>query len=182
MEKTRKAYAEILNILNKYKDICNYDISNLKSIAERHLFGLELKENYGLNIDPKNIYYSNYYKHNDYMGVGWWGKKHQRTIGWPDNDKQPKNELLCYISFSTGAYIFDEDYPKELFQEFWEELKSYNPKYTDSHNHCLYFSMDNAPKIFNEFEAILKKYHERNKKESKQRQIERLQNELNNLN
>ena len=54
--KFEKAYKEIIEVLNKYKDICVYDISDMESKAKKHLFGIELKEKYGFNVEPKDIY------------------------------------------------------------------------------------------------------------------------------
>jgi len=71
--------------------------------------------------------------------VGWWGEKYGRHISWSDDGKQPEDELLLVISFPTGAYIFGDDYPTEFFKEFFQELKTYNPKYTDTTNKTLYF-------------------------------------------
>lgn len=179
---TKKAYKEILEIVTKYKDICNYDVNDLTNISEKHLLGLELKEKYGFNIKPTDIRSLSWNDFGDYKHLGQFGEKYRRTISWSDDGKQPKDELLFLINFSTGAYIFGDDYPTELFQEFWQELKSYKPKYVDSHNNYLYFSLDNAGKIFNEFNDILKKYYEKNRLDAKQRKIKKLQEELNQLN
>jgi len=177
----KEAYKEILEVVNKYKDICVYDVSDMDSKAKKHLFGIELNEKYGLDIKPRDIRSLEYNNFGDYRSIGWWGLKYNRTISWEDNGKQPEDELLCYLGFSTGAYIFGDDYPTELFKEFWEELKTFNPKYTDTTNKNLFFSIDNAKSIFNEFPVILKKYYEKNKEDSKRRKIKKLQSELDNL-
>ena len=175
---TKKAYKEILDVINKYKDSVVFDYGDLLCKSEIHLFGIELKEKHGFNVNPKNINSLDSIRFNDFMYLGWHGKKYNRTISWEDNGKQPKDELLLVLNFSTGAYIFgnisEDDYPKELFQEFFQELKSYKFKYIDSVNHYLYFDMDNAGKIFNEFPHVLAKYYEKNKKDYKLREIKRL--------
>jgi hypothetical protein len=180
-KKTKKAYKEILDVVNNYRDIIVYDISDLEKKSETHLFGIKLKEKYGFDINPTDIYSLDWTRFGDYRSIGWFGKKYNRTISWSDNGKQPKDELLLEIGFSTGAYIFGDDYPTELFQQFWQELKNYSPKYIDTTNKNLYFSMENASKVFNDFKTILDKYYEINKKDSKERKIKKLKEELNKL-
>lgn len=180
-EESKKMYSEILSILDKYSDNCIYDIRDLKQKSECHLFGIKLKEIYGLNIDPKIINSSNYIRFGGYMSIGMWGEKYKRTIAWPDDDRQPEDELLLCIGFPTGAYIFGRDYPTDLFQKFFNELKSYKPKYTDSLNTNLFFDMGNAKGIFNNFNDILKKYHDLNKEDFKQRKIKELEKQLESL-
>jgi len=180
--KAEQAYKEILDVLKKHKDVCIYDVSELDSLAKKHLFAIELREKFGLNIELHDITSLDYNRLGEHVSIGMWGTKHDRKISWSDDGKQPENELLLVISFPCGAYIFGNssanDYPTELFNEFFEELKTYNPKYTDGHNHTLYFSTENASKIFNEFQRILRKYHELNTIDAKKRKIKRLQEEI----
>lgn len=178
LEATKKAYNEILKAMKKHKDICVFDIETLERQSNIHLYGLELKEKYGLDIDPKQVKSTSFNEFHGYCRLYKVGKDFNNSISWSDDGRQPDNELLLNIAFPTGAYIFGEDYPKVLFQKFFLELKSYNPKYTDSHNHCLYFSMDNAKDVFNNFVAIYKKYCEINKEDFKQRKIERMKADL----
>ena len=181
-KETKKAYEEIIDVISKYKDLVNFDYNDLERKSKYHLFGIELKEQYGLNIEPKDIYSLDWNKFGEYMSIGLFGEKYRRTISWSDDGKQPEDELLLQLSFSTGAYIFGEDYPQEFFQRFFKELKSYNPKYSDTNNKNLYFTLDSAKTIFNEFPEILKKYRQENKEDFKRRQIEKLQKELDKLN
>lgn len=181
MENTKKAYAAILKLMKKHKDICVFDIKDLEYIADKHLFGLKLKEEYGFDINPTRINSLDWNSLGEYISIGYWGEKYRRTISYPDNGEQPKDELLLRISFSTGPFIFGGDYPQEFFYKFFQELKTHNPKYIDSANKSLYFSMDNAGKMFNEFNSILRKYNELNKEDIKQRQILKMEAELNKL-
>lgn len=180
-EESKKMYSEILYILEKYADDCVYDIEDLKQKSECHLFGLKLKEIYGLDIEPKRITSTDYIRFGEYISIGMWGEKHRRTISWSDDDRQPKDELLLCIGFSTGAYIFGQDYPTDLFKKFFNELKSYKPKYTDSANTNLFFGMDNAKEIFNKFNDILKKYKDLNKEDFNKRKIKELEKQLKSL-
>jgi len=167
MDKAQKAYKEVFNILNKHKEICMFDIQDLKRKSNIHLFAIELKEKYNLNIDVDRVNSPDYINFNEYIKIGWWGKKHRRTISWSDDGKQPDDELLCVLCFSTGAYIFGEDHPKDLFMEFWEELLKYKPKYKDTTNNNLYFSIETSANIFNDFPEILNRFREKNNKDAK---------------
>lgn len=182
-EESKKMYSEILFILDKYSNDCIYDIRALKQKSEYHLFGLKLKEFYGLDIDPKRINSIDYIRFGEYMSIGMWGEKHRRTISWSDDDRQPEDEMLLCIRFPTGPYVFGGDYPEDLFQKFFNELKSYKPKYIDTSNKNLFYSMDNdnAKEIFNSFNDILKKYHDLNKEDFKQRKIKELEKQLDSL-
>lgn len=187
-KESKKAYEEVLEVISKYGDALVFDYKDLKNKSEYHLFGLELKEKYGLDIDPKEVYSLDYQKFGEYKVIGRFGEKYRRTVSWSDDGKQPEveGEMLFSLCFPTGGYIFGgtifgNDYPTEIFQEFWLELKSYNPKYSDTVNHCLYFSLENAAPLFNSFSEIKKKYHEKNVVDAKKRKIEKLKKEIETL-
>ena len=177
MEKTKKGYEEILKVLNKYKDEIVFDVDDLKRKAKHHLFGIELVEKYGFKIDPKQIHCTNWQKLMGNMYIGFWDGK-RKTIPWSDDGRQPKNEILLSLEYPTGAYIFGDDYPGEFFQKFFLELKTYNPKYIDTKNYCLYFALDNAGKIYNAYEGILKRYRKENEQDIKQRKIKKMKEDL----
>lgn len=174
----KKAYSDIFRLLKKKKDLVKIDIDQLEREAEVHLFGLELVEKYGFNIDPKSVRTLDWVDLGDYTRIAWYGPKYNRSISWEDFRSQPKDELLLQIRFSTGPYIFGDDYPVELFGKFFLELVALSPKYCDSRNNSLYFSMDNAGETFNKFPEILQKYVNINKRDRKNREIERLKKEL----
>lgn len=176
LETTKKAYNEILKAMKKHKDICAFDIERFEIKAKLHLYGLELKETYGLDINPKDVNSFTFNSFHEYIKIYKVGESNK--ISWSDDGRQPDNELLVDICFPTGAYIFGEDYPTDLFQKFFLELKAYNPKYSDTANKSLYFSMDNAKDVFNNFPTILKKYYEINKEDSKQRKILKMKADL----
>lgn len=184
LEITRQAYSEILNALNKHREICAFDVDGLGRRAKTHLFGLELKEKYGLNIDPYRIDSLDWNRFGEYRSIGVFGEKHNRRISWSVDGRQPENELLFMIGFPTGPYIFgdgdiyNKDYPQGFFQKFWLELKSFNPDYVDEANHALYWSVENAKEVFNSFEEILEKYNELNREDIKQRRIDKMKKEL----
>lgn len=185
--KIKEAYLEILAVCEKHKELSKQyeysDIDKMIEEANRHLFGFKIYEEYGIDLPHGNIpRAAQYCRIDDARFIGFYGEKYNRTVSWEDNGKQPEDEFLLQLSFSTGAYIFGDDYPQELFKEFFNELKNYQPKYSDSHNNCLYFSMDNASKIYNDFPSILSKYYTKNKTQSKERKIKTLQAELDKLN
>jgi|WetSurMetagenome_2_1015567.scaffolds.fasta_scaffold428782_1 hypothetical protein len=176
--KAKLAYAEIMDLLKKHKDICVFNIDEIQRMIDLHLYGIQLNEDYGLEINPVDISSIDWYRCKEYCSIGLWGEKHNRTISWPDIDKQPEDETLLGISFPTGPFIFSADsnvfnseYPQEFFQKFWNELKSYNPDYIDSHNSSLYWKINNAKNIFNDFDSIMEKYRALNKEDYKRRKI-----------
>ena len=180
MNTTEKAYKEILKVLNKYKSEIVFDVDDLERKAKHHLFGVELVEKYGFNLDPKGIGSTDWQRLRENVHIGFFDGE-RRSISWSDDGRQPKNETLLYINYPTGAYIFGSDYPTELFQKFFLELKSYNPKYIDTANSGLFFDLDNAGKIFNAYDSIVKRYYEENKEDLKMRKIKQLKDELSKL-
>ena len=100
-------------------------------------------------------------------------------------DKQPEIDrwLLC-ISFSTGAYIFGDDYDTETFDAFFKELiKTYKPEFIDYPNNKLFWYIEdtNAPKAASSLTQVYDKYLEKHQDKGKQYEIERLQAELDRL-
>lgn len=174
-----KAYKEIFEVLDKYKDIINININNLRNKSEIHLFKLKL-DSYGIYVPLNTIHNTTHIRIDYNRVIGLWdGEK--RKVSWPDDGNQPENEYLFCISFPTGPYFFDEDYPKSLFSKFFNELKTYNPKYCDSHNSSLYYSIENAGKVYNNYRNICNKYYELNKEDRKKRKIDKLKEEINKL-
>jgi len=51
----------------------------------------------------------------------------------------------------------------------------------DSANKSLYFDLDNAGKIYNAYDSIIKRYYEENKEDLKQRKIKQMKEELSKL-
>jgi len=174
----KKAYQEILKVCNKYNI---EELAKIQYEMENKMYFIELEEKYGLKISNyiSNNSSKNFVRINEYLTIAIWGEEHNRTIC--NIDTQPIDEILLQISFPTGAYIFGDDYPKEIFKDFFEELKSYNYKYIDKINDNLYFTLENSKDIFNNFNEIFKKYLEMYRNNYKQRQIEKLEKELESL-
>lgn len=87
---------------------------------------------------------------------------HDREIPCPDEEYNVIDGWYLRFSFSTGAYMFHSGYPKKTFNKFFEHLKSYNPCYTDTMNHTLYFSLDRdreqAQKVYKDYPDLQDKY------------------------
>lgn len=177
---TEKAYNAIFKLIVKNKDLVRIDLERLQTASKLHLLELKLREEYGLNLpegcikstDWSEIAPNMYICRIDGM---------ERRISWSDDGNQPDNELLLKIGFPTGAYIFGEDCLTEVFNKFFVELKSYSPKYSDTVNHCLYFTMDNAKFVYNAYKEIYNKYSEQAKYYREEKRIADLKKELEKL-
>lgn len=178
---TQQAFDSVIKAMSQHKGLFESEISRLESNKTKHLFAAEVAEKSGIVFPAYKVHYNDCVHLNDYMVINYFGPN-RGQISWPDNGEQPNGEYLLKLYFPTGAYIFGDDYPKELFKQFFNELKSYSPDYLDSNNSSLYFKLENAKKIFDNFYAILQKYHKINKKDAKERQIAKLRAELESLN
>ena len=181
LEQATNIYNEIFTVLDKYKDFIVFDEYSLKERAEQHLFGLELKHVYGYNIDPKGIYSTCYANLSQYIHISKWWDGCGKEISWSNDGRQPQNETLCVVSFPTGAYILGSEYLPELFNEFFVELKSFDPKYADDHNHSLYFTLENGARVYNSLYELIKKYVEKYKKLYAELQIDKLKKQLSDM-
>ena len=184
-------------IFKKIIDICEKNIDEegtLKDIlikGKNRVIRYEWEEKYGIKLDRyARLAEYDYHRIGEYQLIsffedGYKCKKecYGRSISWPEDEKQPVNEWIYSVGFPTGAYIFGEDYEgqKQLFQDFFEELRTYKPDYEDLHNHDLYWKIENAKEIMSNFNDIFKKYYDLNKEELKQREINKLEAKLNAL-
>jgi len=194
-----QAYAEILEVVKKHEKTLNpmyntrvpdpEDLSTvIRMLNVSKEFGILISEDSPsewMNVispDGKRYKY-------DFMNLGFFHG--ERQISWPDDDRQPDNEWLLRICFPTGAYIFgngdclSKEYPVETFNAFFEELRSYGPKYSDTANNSLYFSSDNAMRIYEAFDEIFKRHKtgvvdemKRQKKRELERELARLNEDL----
>ncbi len=182
-------YTKILNICKEYKQYEYDELKDMRNILEKsnnHLMLIEWKEKYWLDISHEYMFYGysyiklsndtifSYFANAKEEQKKWSGK----FINWEDKGKQPKNEWLYQLSFPTWSYIFWSDYTEDLFERFWNELKTYWPKYCDSHNNHMYFSLDNAKWIYNDYRSIYLKYRDIYFQEKKQRDIHDMERKL----
>lgn len=177
--KTIDAYKKILKVIKSCaKDVkldSSVDVSNrLEQLITRE----EIQESFGINLLGCYDYSDTHFRVCSDTYIAKYGSKHNQTISWLDEGKQPKDEWLLAITYPTGAYIFGDDYQKETFEQYFNELKEFEPKYVDTANHCLYYTADKAKAVYEKVGEVLKKYRviaEDNRKASK---IEALKKQL----
>lgn len=177
--KTIDAYKKILKVIKSCaKDVeldSSVDISyKLEQLITRE----EIQESFGISLSNCYEYGATYFCLRDGKFIGKYGSKYNRTISWSDDGKQPEDEWLFVISYPTGAFIFGEDYQQETFKQYFDELKGFEPKYVDTVNHNLYYTVEKAKAVFEKVDEVLKKYRaiaEENRKEAK---IEALKKQL----
>lgn len=171
-------HAALLETLEGYSDILDGNSGlDVRAQLKNTIGFLEVSREFGIDFGKNSSYYYQNFPVNEHTrfvkGV---------HISWSDDGRQPsEDEYLYVISFPTGAYIFGQHYPTELFKEFFHELRSYNPKYTDSANKSLYFGKDNAKEIHRDFPEIIKKYRGKVKDDYKRIRKEQLEEELRKL-
>jgi len=179
---TIDAYKKILKVIKSCaKDAVidsSVDISyKLESLIIRE----EIQDSFGINLSNCYDYGTTYFKVDNDKYIAKYGSKYSRTISWSVDGKQPKDDWLLAVTYPTGAYIFGEDYQKETFAQYFDELKEFEPKYVDEVNHCLYYTADKAKALYEKVDEILNKYKvisEDNRKASK---IEMLKKQLKEL-
>lgn len=182
-----EAYKELLKVVEKYSDVFETDhILPSKTALTHVLTYLEVSKDFDIPLRDIDNCYVGWLKvandYNKFMNIGLFGEQLNRTISWSDDGTQPENEWLLKVGFPTGAYIFGDAYPQETFNAFFVELKSYQPKFCDTANHCLYFTKDNAKAVYENFYPILKKYQGMVADEVKEQRKQKLMKELEQLN
>ena len=167
--KLKEKYDKILELSSE--EGLKIDLEILKRGINAHLQNVELLENYGIDTEKMDKSCMRYFV---------W-EEHSRISVNSGNKKPIVGDRLFVIHYSTGAYIFGDYYPKEMFIDFWNELKSYNPDFYDDINNYLYFKIENAKNIFKDYPLIWEKYKELNKENYKKHQKEKLQRQINEL-
>lgn len=184
-------------IFQKIIDICEQNtdtestLNEIKIKAKNRVIRYDWEEKYGIKLgEDARLAETEYVTFGSYEIISYFKDGYKckeggygRSIAWPEEDKQPVNEWIYSIGFSTGAYIFGQDYDgqQQLFKDFFEELRTYKPDYEDLHNNRLYWKAENAKEIMSQFNVILNKYHDKNREELKEREINKLEAELSKL-
>lgn len=181
LETAKEAHSHVLLIIKDHPELFPMSEPDLRRQLDVHYLYLELVWEYGIDIRKSYVHSTDWFKESDHVTFGRYGGKYNRTISWSSDGRQPEDEFLMNISFSTGPYIFGEDYPQEFFQRFFQELLSLDPDYTDLANKSLYWKIENASAAYKAFPEILKKYGELNKEDIKQRRIAKLEADLQKL-
>lgn len=174
------AYKEILDILDKHKELLkdDYQVCIKSKIANR-ISLQEISKEFGISM--KNDYNPHWIELSENEHIGMFGDKHNRTIPWPDDGVQPEDERLYVISFPTGPYVFGASYPEDTFRSFFDELKGYGVKHIDSHNNNLYFTSEKAGDVHENLKSIMDKHRKLVGDEIKKQKIKSLEDELSNL-
>jgi hypothetical protein len=168
-------YEEILDLFSKF-ETDDYEVERMIKHANEKLKRERLSDQWGIDFTDWNGNVDSYLTKGS-MGA----HAHEHfikfnencSISWSDDGRQPeKGERLYQLSFSTGAYIFGDHYPKELFNQFFVELKAYKPKYSDTNNKCLYFDKQQAKWVHDAYFSILKRYQSKSKQFRKIQQLQ----------
>lgn len=179
-----KAYEEVLEVISANKDLFKEDrVEISESSLSNFIENLQVSELFNIPLAAGGHSYKyltvggGYFKQ-EHIKLTYYGEDLKRSISWSDNGKQPQEEWLMTISFPTGAYIFGDSYPTETFKAFWEELKAFKPKYSDTVNHCLYFTEETAKDVYSAYNNLYEKYRELVQDEVKEQRKKKLQEEL----
>lgn len=181
--KHAELWKEMLDLLDKHNDLIEQDYEiDIRDKLKSRIKAYEIASKFDIELPGKSVgSYVDFVRLDNCRFIGLHGEKYKRTISWPDDGKQPEDEWLYGIHFSSGAFIFHSEYPTKTFDQFFNELKSYGPKYIDTVNHYLYFDETNAKKVNDNYKNIFKKYQELAKKEVTESEIIKLQEKLEKL-
>ena len=183
MNKQIQAYKELQSVIEKYPEEFEHDY-DLKTVIDT-LERLEISEKFGIPLSGTYGYYNVQGDYDNWTRV-YYMDGEVRKISWSDDGRQPEGEWLYCISFPSGAYTFGSaltsTYPIETFKAFWDELKSFDPKYCDTVNHSMYFSEENSKAVYEAFWSIFNKYKGKVQDELKEQRKKELEAELAKLN
>jgi len=95
----------------------------------------------------------------------------------------PHPAELMMISFPSGPYMFGDDYCKDFFDDFLNDIINANPcpDFIDRRNGAVYYRPLNASKGYDNYKRILKNYKEKNVDRLRKLKIEKLQREIERL-
>ena len=140
---------------------------------------------FGLNM-PEGEPWSTYIKLSEHAAVVLWTDR--MDISRPDkNCGSPEmGERLYVVSFPCGPYHLSgagigESYPRESFGRFFDQLKAFGPKYSDTANGKLYFGPGKAQQVHNLFQGMMEKARQWAVEELKQERKAQLEAELERL-
>lgn len=160
------AYKELLKVVKKHEELFDRESptlssANLKGIVE----ALEVAETFNLPLQglQSGTFLRIQGVYDEWTNLSFYGEKEGRTIGCPDGGVQPENEWLFVIRFTCGAYSlggdrYERQYPRNTFDNMFDELKSYGAAFVDSANNSLYFRADKARAVYDAFWPTFKNY------------------------
>ena len=185
MQDKINAYKELQSVVDKYPEQFqdDWDVEKIKETLER----LEISQRFGILLEGVYGQYQVKGAYDNWIRV-YYMDGETRKISWSDDGRQPEGEWLLCISFPTGMYIFGDYFrdekPIETFNNFFNELKNFDPKYVDTVNSCLYFTEENSKivydnfwGIFNEYKAMVKDEMQRQRKKELEEELARLNGE-----
>lgn len=176
--------------LNAYKALYETAKQHRDFISDQHFQPLEekvqeLELSVMFNMKLEYAGFKHYAVPNSYDSwsrILYFGEGLDRKVSFSDNGTQPKNEWLYVVRFAAGPYIFGEyfkdQYPQETFRLFFNELKTFEPKYCDTRNNELYFTKETAHKVHAAFWEIFKKYKDMCQQEYERNRVKELEAEL----
>lgn len=171
----KETYEEMLSLLKKYEDLPN--INHAIWEVERCTRECRRYERWKINKREWDCHYDDDLPCDAFL-------QECEYIPNQENERLHLSSPTTYfvLYFSTGPYIFGNDYPEALFTEFYEELKhTTKPKYADDVNNKLYYTEETASKAYEVVQELYQKYQARYVPESKARRIQALQEELTEL-
>jgi len=185
-------------IIEECKDLCvekttwssdpEEYIKKIVEIAQNQKKIHEFNDKYWVWIPYSSSFGWNYCKISDEMNIIYFkdAEEDKKKRSWcyisrSDDWRQPKEEQLLNIRFSTWAYFLSSAYPIDTFELMRQELKSFWPKYCDTKNRWLYFTLDKCRDVCSKYPDIVKKYKEIAQKESKEKEKEILREKLKKL-
>lgn len=175
-EEMKELLLDIKEKLNKLDELCDEcEIRNFNQKIDKKLKVIEYKEKYDIDLKETDFYNLDwvYIKRNYgsiYIGKG------MKVLN--SNIQPEKDEMLIQFAFPTGAYIFGSYYDEKVFNEFFDELKTFNYKYIDDINSCLYYDMENGAKLFNKYQEICNKYQKKWDKRAIEKEKKELRKQL----
>lgn len=169
----REMIEKIINIVKEFNEEHEWTdeysfLSDLKEKCKKVKIKYEYLDKYNVDIKISNISSEDFITLDSrYADINIYRVKGTKKSGSYilNSEKQPNNELLMRYGHPTGPYIFgghswegDSYYDSELFEKYFDELKSYGYSYIDEVNHHIYYTIENGMKLYKNYESICKKY------------------------
>lgn len=187
LEKLNQAIAIAEELANEWKADLSCQIYQAADTALYRLKlareAMETYERYGYVVADGNRLRTKIYNCDCYLCT--WSKK-SRIL---NSERQPKEgDRILAICFPTGAYIFNNDYDDETMEEFLGELRKFKPDFEDSLNSNMYWYAERGTEVYKALYDIYDKYRDiaksrsaDNAKRKIRSQIEKLENDLREL-
>ena len=191
-EMIEKIYEIVENFDEKHEWTDEYDfLSRVKDNCKKFKKKYEILDKYDVDININKILTDeNIELKSEYANIHIWritGTKESRCYIL-NSEKQPNNELLMCYDHPTGPYMFgghswdgENYYDDELFEQYFDELKTYGYSYIDELNHKIYFTIDNGMKLYKDYEKICEKYQKLFNERMKNNKINKLKEQLKEL-